>query len=456
MRKGKRKPIFVYFILMVLLFVILFFAQQIFTSLILNNILSSKNGISALGEIIWAGLVLIIVLIFGNKYIFTQEKEKYFKSLKYIMPELILSFFFFLFSVLVIISSGNSFSFGDVFNLALLCLFIGIVEEFLCRGWLFNEFLERYSDSRKNIIMSIIFSSLIFGFIHFFNVDATQGVLTTSVQVINATVSGIFFALVYYKTKNIWVVVTGHALWDFTLMLNEISSLGSCVEVGSFNNQMLIYNCLKSVGLSIAYLLFCYWIYRKTDLYLKENAKKKNVLVVLGIIVYLFSLFFLNYVPEDYYLCPDYTNEKLNGNYKKVSYVFNDDDKKFELNSYPFEFALDKDKKLFLKNTETNSSIELASDVVDYVVVQNKDDYTILIQNSINTVLFGKYNISDIKYNENYLKDVKDNLKLEVGPNIGSLGVIEMQDDGYKYSSFSDEIGNILYFNKEGNLKINK
>ena len=48
-----------------------------------------------------------------------------------------------------------------VLNLAIYCLLIGLVEEFLCRGWLLNEFLERFSNSKKNIIISIVLSSLV-------------------------------------------------------------------------------------------------------------------------------------------------------------------------------------------------------------------------------------------------------------------------------------------------------
>ena len=33
-----------------------------------------------------------------------------------------------------------------IINIGLLCFLIGIYEEFLLRGWLLNEFLERYFD----------------------------------------------------------------------------------------------------------------------------------------------------------------------------------------------------------------------------------------------------------------------------------------------------------------------
>ena len=89
------------------------------------------------------------------------------------------------------LSSLNGFNLGNFINLLFLTIFIGIAEEFLCRGWLQNEFIERYGDTKRHIILSILFSSLIFGLIHLTNLMAGQDLLTTIIQVIQATSVGL-------------------------------------------------------------------------------------------------------------------------------------------------------------------------------------------------------------------------------------------------------------------------
>lgn len=152
----KKTPIFGYFLLLFFIFVVLFFLQQMFIRQISISLFYYKFGTETISEIIWAGLVLLIVLLFKNKYIFTQKRENYFKSFKYIAPELILSGFFLIVSLLSIVTNQGKIDFSSIFNVALYCLFIGIVEEFLCRGWILNEFLERYSDNKKEIKIEVV------------------------------------------------------------------------------------------------------------------------------------------------------------------------------------------------------------------------------------------------------------------------------------------------------------
>lgn len=457
-KKKMRKPIFFYFISMIVLFLVILFGQQLFTSIVKNNLIVSRFGSEALFEIIWAGLVLLLVLIFKNKYIFTQKQEGYFKSFKYIMPELILSMIFFFISFVVIKTSDTPIDFSSIFNLGLFCFFIGIVEEFLCRGWLLNEFLERYSNNKKEIILSILFSSFIFGVVHFINMGDNQGFIETLLQVINAGVGGIFLALVYYQTKNIWVVVTSHAIWDFSLFLGQATSLGDCVITSTPSKAMIISNVIRIVVLTVAYLILCYWLYRKTDLYSGKN-KKKNWLVIIGVIMYLFGVLAFSYQDKDYDICPEYTRKKLNGSYK-VSYykVDYDNENLYRLNSFPLELSYnDEDESLIIKNSSDGGSVILAEkDVEDFILVENDSTYSILIQIANNQVLYGSYEKKSLCFGSPCLKSIKEGLKMYVVPVITSLGEVEIIDDGYRYPIIENDLSEILYFGKDGKLYINK
>ena len=449
--EKKRKHIVVYWLFMIVLFVVILLSQQIVASIMQGSLSTSKFGHEATFEILWAGLVLIIVLLFKNKYIFTQDRMGFLESIPFVLPELLLSLFFSLLSIILLISNTGTFDIFAVFNLALYCLFIGIVEEFLCRGWLLNEFLERYSKNRKEIILSIIFSSFIFGVIHFINIGETRGIFETLVQVMNATAGGIFLALVYYKTKNIWVVVGTHALWDFSLFLGQANSLGDCLASTPTTGSVIL-NIVRGIVLTFAYLMFCYWLYRQTDLYEKEDKRPKDILIGIGVLVYIIGLVFVHGGADDS-LCPDYTKKSIEDSFK-VSYYHYD---QYALENTPL--VLDKDPEngsLRLNNTYTDIHSPLTTDdkFRDYLLIDNQNYYVLLIQTSSNVIYYGKYPKSELKDDTAYLKKVRDGLVKMAVPNIVKLGVIEIEGDDYQYPMLEDEIGQYYYFDSKGKLYI--
>ena len=451
--EKKRKPIFVYWLMMIALFVGVLFAQQIVASIMQGSLSTAKFGADATYEILWAGLVLIVVLLFKNKYIFTQKREGFFESFQYIIPELLLSSFFILLSIVEIIRNQNPLNIYALFNLALYCLFIGIVEEFLCRGWLLNEFLERYSQNRKEVFLSIIFSSFIFGVIHFINIGDKQGFFETLVQVMNAAAGGVFLALVYYKTKNIWVVVASHAIWDFSLFLSETNSLGDCLP-GPTSSYGIVMNVLRGSVLIAAYALFCYWLYRQTDLYVNENKKPKDYLIGIGVFLYVIGLLFIGDRTAEY-MCPDYTRKAIDESYR-VSF--------YDYKNYPVSrtnLVLEEDpdtNQLMMRNTYTEETAYLMDDVPyrNYILVDNKNTFSIIVQTSYNTVLYGKFSKIDISMNENFLEDMKKSFKKEVVPEISDLAIIEVVDDDYYYPSIRTTIGELLYFDSNDKLYMNE
>ena len=124
---------------------------------------------------------------------------------------------------------------------------VGLFEEALCRGVLFNTFRNRMGESRSSIVKAIIFSSLIFGCLHFMNLIASPNlVVTICTQVTYATLGGISLACIYYITGNIWVVSILHALMDIAATI-----MGCFVVSGTqiFSEQdMSILEGIQMVG----------------------------------------------------------------------------------------------------------------------------------------------------------------------------------------------------------------
>ena len=158
-------------------------------------------------------------------------------------------YYIFGFIILTLISGVASQGFKgglSIINLIVGCFFVGVAEEFLCRGWLLNEFLERFGDTKKGVWYSIFVSGIIFGLIHLGNIYSMgQSVPQTIIQVISAAGTGIVFGLIYYKTKNIWSVVVLHGLWDFSIFLSDVAPVSGTIEsVSSFTIVGAIFSIL--------------------------------------------------------------------------------------------------------------------------------------------------------------------------------------------------------------------
>lgn len=451
MKDKNRKHIVVYWFFMAVLFVFLLFSQQIVASIMQGSLSTSKYGFEATFEILWAGLVLLVVLFFKNKYIFTQKKLGFRESFLYIMPEVILSCFFLLVGISGIYENGTPVDIFAIINLALYCLFVGIVEEFLCRGWLLNEFLERYSKNKKEILLSIFFSSVIFGIVHFINIGETQNFAETLVQVMNATAGGIFLSFVYYQTKNIWVVVFSHALWDFSLFLGDANSLGDCLA-GVPTQFGVVVDVIRGLVLIFSYLLFSYWLYRQTDLYPEEIKNRKDSLIWTGIGLYLFALLILS-VPEQGGVCPNYSYQSLEKDYQ-VTYYHQD---VYHLQDAPLSLQLEDNGRVLLKSTVGEEYVYLTNkgeDCYQYLFVENDNYFTILIQTRYNSFYYGTYQKKS-HYDLEALQKIRDSLVLEVVPEISSFGVLKIQGDHYSYPMIETSLGKILYFDKKGRLYMN-
>ena len=483
-KQKKKRSIFLYFLGMAGLFLLFFLLSQYLTLVVHNSMDGLKYSEDTLFEIIWAGFALILLLLYKNKYVFTQERDSFTSTLKYTIPTTILSVIFLISSIIYGIESEVQVSFLSVLNLLIYCFFIGIVEEFLCRGWLLNEFLERFSDSKKNIVLSIVFSSLIFGLIHFLNIGETQGFIDTLIQVLNATSLGIFFALVYYKTKNIWTVVFIHAFWDFSLIYSELYNEVDCFVAGSTTSSIVLYSIVTGILVIIGLLLMAFWVYRKTDLSNKEeNPKYANYFMIAGIFVYLITMFVIQ-EPKDfeqYYSCPIYEHKDVKGEYiwsysliseynmeffkeEPVVDTLNEnnettlEDTNVETNVDPnegnnssFNFTLSENSKTYeveFKNNLTNEKVVLAELANDYLLVENEDSFSILIQNSENSVLYGYFEKNAAMNGSTYLDVVKNSLKEYKVPPIDLINTLEMKEKNYKYASIRTKTYQRMIFEK--------
>lgn len=92
-------------------------------------------------------------------------------------------------------------------------LLVGINEELFYRGVVFTRILQA-----KGYIPAVFISALLFSLLHSVNIVAGMPALNMLQQLFSTFLSGLFFACIYYYTRNLVFLVIYHTLWDYTLL----------------------------------------------------------------------------------------------------------------------------------------------------------------------------------------------------------------------------------------------
>lgn len=466
---SKKEKLFLFWIKMLVLFEIVSTLTILVASVFNLSITNGKYGSDFIMEALWALCILVIMIYRGKSYVFTEKKEKFWKAVSLGVPIIIISVLSFVSSL----SSLDGINGLNLINLILFCTSIGIAEEFLCRGWLQNEFIERFGKDRKQVILSIILSALIFGFMHLSNLwTLDQSLFETILQIAQTTFVGILFGSIYYRTKNIWAVVFLHSFYDFSIMLSEVNSLRDCTS-GIPNSSIMLYKIFASLLLISFYAIFSFLLLRKTKLnkVIDENyeisvddensdAKKSKIsyilLVVLGI------LFFLPIQPntedyESYNICYNFNTKEINEFdvhfQNRFNYLISDK----QVGQYSFTLYYNESNyELILKNNKTNDNISFDyEDIDEYEVIENSDNYIILISTSDGVNSTGYYKVIS-KDGMSNSKDFLDNIKVSMEkydlPLLYKIGYLTTNDNDYKFPYMETALGEKFIIDEDGKL----
>ncbi len=158
---------------------------------------------------------------------------------------------------------------------------VGLIEESFFRGLILAIFLSAWGINKKGIYRSVIVSSILFGLVHLTNLlNILKGrdvIIETISQVFYATFLGIFFAAIYLRTKNLWIAVIIHALFDIAdglyaiaIKAGGISSMTTTLPAVSITDEFL------NAVLGIPFALFGIFILRKVVI--EDESKHQNFL----------------------------------------------------------------------------------------------------------------------------------------------------------------------------------
>ena len=477
--------ILLFFIIMLPLFLAVFFTANA-SSIFYYVIEGFKYGREFIVEAMLAFVVVVVTLISGNAYIFTQRKDGIVKSLLAGWPILLIAGVNLFSSVVSIITTGD-FNIFNIFNLVLFCCAIGVYEEFLCRGWLFNEFIERFGHTKKQVALSIILSALIFGGIHFINLFSTsQGLIITIAQIVQATASGMFLASLYYKNRNIWSVIILHAFYDFAIFLSSSGLLKDCTT-GTISTGMMIYLALSSIIIAAYFIIGSIITLRhserwnnlpsKKDTAINTKPKNNTVLYVCAFV--LFASLLLPIAPyiegyDKYQVCYEY-EELIINNYEMIEVdtdkhtistsqiVYTQQEERegvnivpiTKVNHFKFDVYLD-DSNVILENTNTKDKIVLNDKglLVKDVIVYETDSYIAIayyyddISGSIvHHAIIPKGTLENDK---EYLQTVKNLFDKTELPTIRGIGYLTERNTNKKYFYMYSTLGDQFVIDEFG------
>lgn len=458
----KENNIMVYFFKMLGLFIVVSFLISIIPSLLTSTVFYYKYGFELIAELFYGIFALIVMLLFKNSYVFTTRHKKFIESLKYGIPILAYALVQFVLNLF----SLDGLIIGNFINIVVYCILIGFAEEFLCRGWLQNEFLERFGDSRKGVIKSIICASFVFGSMHLINIFTTsQGVVFTLLQVVNACTLGFYLGVIYYRSKNIWSVIFLHAFYDFCLFLGEVNLVKDCT-VGVLSNEVIAANAFTMVVLSVFWILSSVFIIKRCNFPDVKASKKKNSSALL--LSFIISFGILSLIPferiaegfEDAYVCYEYQITERPENYtlhypnyaeydieyeRETSTIIMDDIDTSEvreeivLNKYNINISLDLFGTLIIKNTNTGYEREFSSGIKSFEVIENSDAFTILVQKDEleSTIYYSDYIIKNNMTNDDvFIDEIIDSFITYELPLVTDIGYITIDNTNYKYPVF--------------------
>ena len=95
------------------------------------------------------------------------------------------------------------------------CIAIGFYEELAFRGFVFPLIMEKTGTTRKGIFLATIYSGAVFGLMHLVNLLEGAGIGSVVLQIGYSFLIGAMCSVVLVKTRNVWICVVLHAIYDF-------------------------------------------------------------------------------------------------------------------------------------------------------------------------------------------------------------------------------------------------
>ncbi|BCR36795.1 CPBP family intramembrane glutamic endopeptidase [Mariniplasma anaerobium] len=238
-------------VLCLIAMMIIQFAQFSFSSDTLISKMISDTIFRFLGSIIF----YFIIYTFGHKVL--KINRPFLKSFLMIVPALLISINNFPFIPLLTGNAEITKPLDTIIIFAITCLSVGLFEELVFRGLILFFLLQKLPKNREGLLLSIVISSALFGFMHLFNIFDGANVGATLLQVMYSFAMGLMWSVILLKTKSILLVIILHSIYNFTGLLFP--------TLGTLTNKYDLATILITTILALLVAFYTYKLYLTLD-----------------------------------------------------------------------------------------------------------------------------------------------------------------------------------------------
>lgn len=437
MDKKTWKLIAIIFVSLLLFYGILLVFGSNIAGLLYQTLFYGKYNTMFISEIVLLIFALVMLAVRKRLNILKPQGKSIIYGIKRGIPIFVVSLIS-LFSSLTGIL-GEKLNIPNLISLIILAITIGMAEEFFFRGFIQGEIVDAYGKSRKQVIISVVVSGVIFGLVHITNALSGQDIITTLMQVLQASSLGILLGSIYFITKNIWSVVFLHAFYDFAIMLGEVNSYKDCINSTDISMIMLIFTFVVSLIYVVIYLVGAYLNLQKRhvnecigeevtdEIIVKdgENATKaKKLVVVVIVLLFLASPLIPADEVENFQICYTYENVDING---EINFAL---DNEFVLNDVKL-YVDDYNLVMESIDGENKTVIEtLENDIYDIYVYEIDSNYHILL-NANEILYYGVVNKDSVAVTSEFTSILINSFQKYDVPEIMDIGKLESNDGVY-------------------------
>ena len=437
MDKKTWKLIAIIFVSLLLFYGILLVFGGNIAGLLYQALFYGKYNTMFISEIVLLIFALVMLAVRKRLNILKPQGKSIIYGIKRGIPIFVVSLISLMSSVTGIM--GENLNIPNLISLIILAITIGMAEEFFFRGFIQGEIVDAYGKSRKQVIISVVVSGVIFGLVHITNALSGQDIITTLMQVLQASSLGILLGSIYFITKNIWTVVFLHAFYDFAIMLSEVNSYKDCINSTDISTVMLIFTLVVSLIYVVIYLVGAYLNLQKSHVneYIEEEVtdeiivkdgenatKAKKLVIVVIVLLFLASPLIPADEVENFQICYTYENVDING---EINFAL---DNEFVLNDVKL-YVDDYNLVMESIDGENKTVIEtLENDIYDIYVYEIDSNYHILL-NANEILYYGVVNKDSVAVTSEFTSILINSFQKYDVPEIMDIGKLESNDGVY-------------------------
>ena len=226
---------------------------EIFDVVLLDNHFANDLLLSSISRFIGGTIFIIVMSYYGYKNLY-KLNTPFVKTLCVVIPGLIIAVNNFPISAYL---NNRTVLIEPVYTIYLFLLdsfSTGFFEEVVFRSMILILLLQQLPQNKKGMFISIVFSAAIFGLIHILNLFVGADLGSTILQIGYSFLMGMMWAVVFLKTKNIWVVMFLHGLYNF---------FGQVLfSIGTVDNRYDTITIVSTVVLALGTIIYYLWIFK--------------------------------------------------------------------------------------------------------------------------------------------------------------------------------------------------